>query len=97
MRDFSKMIEGEVKIYGVQSFVMGKLRLLFVKGEHNDVMKAKTLDGVQYVEHNQETMTAQSCVNEPCLDVWSLDRTEQLETLPYENSPSKEAVYAIMG
>ena len=93
MQDFSEKIEREMNIYGVQSFLMGKLKLLFVKGEHNDVMKAKGLDGVKYVEHNQETMTAQSCVSDPCPGVWGLDRTDQREKLPYESPSSEEAVY----
>ena len=48
MQEFSEMIESKYKIYGIRSHVLGSLKLLFVKGEHKNVMKAESLPGVIY-------------------------------------------------
>ena len=96
MQEFSEMIESKYKIYGIRSHVLGSLKLLFVKGEHKNVMKAESLPGVIYVIQNQEIRAAQEpeCQSNSVPGVWGLDRVDQREKLPYAPDPfSEEAEY----
>ena len=51
VQNFLESLEKELKIYTVRTNTIGSLRLVLVKGEHEDVMAARNLRGVQYIVH----------------------------------------------
>ena len=89
---FLDSIEKEFQIYSVRINSIGRLRLAFVKGEHENVMKAKNLRGVKYVEQNQVVRLAQ-CEQQPAPSLWGLDRTDQREALPYSDPFGSDGDY----
>ena len=92
VQDFLDSIEKEFQIYSVRINSIGRLRLAFVKGEHENVMKAKNLRGVKYVEQNQVVRLSQ-CVQQPAPSLWGLDRTDQREALLYSDPFGSDGDY----
>ena len=92
VQNFLESIENELKIYIVRINTIGSLRLVLVKGEHEDVMAAKNLRGVQYIEQNQIVRLLQ-CEQQPAPGQWGLDRTDQREALTYSEPISRDGDY----
>ena len=92
VQNFLDSIEKEFKIYSIRINTIGSLRLVFVKGEHENVMKAKSLRGVKYVEQNQVVRLSQ-CEQQPAPSLWGLDRTDQREALPYSDPFGSDGDY----
>ena len=92
VQNFLESLENELKIYTVRINTIGSLRLVLVKGEHEDVMAAKNLRGVQYIEQDQVVRLSQ-CEQQPAPGLWGLDRTDQREALPYSEPISRDGDY----
>ena len=92
VQDFLDSIEKEFQIYSVRINSIGRLRLAFVKGEHENVMKAKNLRGVKYVEQNQVVRLSQ-CEQQRAPSLWGLDRTDQREAVPYSDPFGSDGEY----
>ena len=93
IHEFSEMLEQRFKIYQVKSYSFGKVQLLFVKGNQANVIKAKSLSAVRYIQQNQVYRTAQSCMKQSAPGCWGLDRTDQVSALPYTDPFSSSATY----
>ena len=92
VQNFLESLENELKIYTVRINTIGSLRLVLVKGEYEDVMAAKNLRGVQYIEQDQVVRLSQ-CEQQPAPGLWGLDRTDQREALPYSEPISRDGDY----
>ena len=92
VQNFLESLENKLKIYTVRTNTIGSLRLVLIKGEHEDVMAARNLRGVQYIEQNQVVRISQ-CEEQPAPGLWGLDRTDQREALPYSEPISRNGDY----
>ena len=92
VQEFLDSIEKEFQIYSVRINSIGSLRLAFVKGKHENVMKAKNMRGVKYVEQNQVVRLSQ-CEQQPAPSLWGLDRTDQREAVPYSDPFGSDGEY----
>ena len=92
VQEFIEHLEGLFKVYVIESYKIGNVRLLYVKGDHEDVMKAEKLSGIKYIERNNVFHVAQcSATAQP--GCWGLDRTDQREILDYIETDSPDATY----
>ena len=92
VQNFLESLENELKIYTVRTNTIGSLRLVLVKGEHEDVMAARNLRGVQYIEQNQVVRFLQ-CEEQPAPGQWGLDRIDQRKPLRYSEPVSEDGEY----
>lgn len=75
----------------LESFLLGKITFLHLKGSDDIIEKISSLKGIKYVERN--TIGSISCEEVPAPGTWGLDRIDQREALPYSDPTSSSATY----
>ncbi|KAK2141355.1 hypothetical protein LSH36_1114g00014 [Paralvinella palmiformis] len=89
---FIHRIKTNYKLDFIKSYHIGNLRLLLVKGEEGDVVRASKLSEVKYWDRNMIFHTLQ-CAEQPNPGTWGLDRIDQTAALPYSEPTSPDATY----
>ena len=92
--DFVDHLEATYKLYFVRFNDLGRVKLLYVKGQHDDVMKAEAEVGVLYIQRNKIHQVGQTqCNINSANQCWGLDRIDQQERLPYSDPLDPTAEY----
>ncbi|KAK2141352.1 hypothetical protein LSH36_1114g00010 [Paralvinella palmiformis] len=89
---FVHRIKTNYKLDVLKSYNIGNLRLLAVRGEESDVIRASKLSEVKYWDRNMIFHT-QQCVEQPNAGTWGLDRIDQREPMSYTNPTSPDSTY----
>ena len=92
VHEFSIMIEKKFKIYVVKSYNLKSAKFVFVKGEHAEVMKLKSLSGIKYIQCNM-IHSIQQCAKGSAAGCWGLDRADQRDKLTYSDPLFDDASY----
>ncbi len=76
----------------VKKFEIGKLKMILVKGEEADVIRASKLPEVKFWDRNMIFHT-QQCAERPNPGTWGLDRIDQRAAMDYDNPTNPDATY----
>ncbi|KAK2139793.1 hypothetical protein LSH36_1612g00001 [Paralvinella palmiformis] len=76
----------------LKKFHIGNLKLILVKGDEADVIRASKLPEVKYWDRNMIFHT-QQCAENGNPGTWGLDRIDQTEQIPYSSPTSPDATY----
>ena len=76
----------------LKKFHIGKLKMVLVKGDEADVIRASKLPEVTFWDRNMIFHT-QQCAENPNPGTWGLDRIDQTEALPYNDPTNPDATY----
>ena len=90
---FADALERAYNIEFVKYYDFGRVKMMFVKGDYQNVMQAASLSEVKYIQRNQVHHIQQECVEGSAAGCWGLDRTDQREALTYTNPQNPDAVY----
>ncbi|KAK2141353.1 hypothetical protein LSH36_1114g00012 [Paralvinella palmiformis] len=89
---FVHRIKTNYKLDVIKSYQIGDLRLLLVKGEENDVIRASKMSEVKYWDRNMIVHT-QQCAEHSNPGTWGLDRLDQRIPMSYTNPTSPSSTY----
>ena len=89
---FYERIERDLDISLIDSWELETTLLALVAGEEDDVLRASQLPGVKYWDRNA-LVFLQQCAELPNPGTWGLDRIDQTDILPYNNTEREDATY----
>ena len=75
----------------LQSYVVGKMNILYLKGNDDMMEILSSINGVKYVSRNAIGTTG--CEELPAPGTWGLDRIDQREALPYSDPTNPDATF----
>jgi len=87
-----RILKASYKLELLKSFHIGSMKLILVKGDEADVIRASKLSEVKYWDRNMIFHT-QQCAEQGSPGTWGLDRIDQTGQLPYTDPTSTDATY----
>ncbi|KAK2162131.1 hypothetical protein LSH36_103g04032 [Paralvinella palmiformis] len=90
---FSKMLKSDFGIDVKKTWNLGKVKILHVSGDENDVVRVGRLAEAKYWERNGYAHAVQNCMEQPAPHCWGLDRIDQETKLTYDDPLFVNATY----